>query len=96
MSVPDVAQEMPRGRPIDGHAADRIGGFDETLRLLHEFLAARRAAEMEQPASMLGGRLAGVRIDRHAADRIADDTFDNGDAARHCVVAVGMIVMMLV
>ena len=51
---------------------------------------------MEQPASMLGGWLAGVRIDRHAADRIADGTFDNGDAARHRVVAVGMIVMMLI
>ena len=91
-----MAQEMPRGRPVDSHAADRIGGFDEAVRLFHEFFAARRAAEMEQPASMLGGWLAGVRIDRHAADRIADGTFGNGDAARHCVVAVGMIVMMLV
>ena len=51
---------------------------------------------MKDAAGMFGGRLAGMRIDRHAADRIADDCLSAAPpSARHVVVGMAMIVMLV-
>ena len=48
---------------------------------------------MKNPAVMLGGRLAGGRVDGHAADRIADDGFRPRSALG--AAAAGAVRMMI-
>ena len=51
---------------------------------------------MKDTAGMLGGRLAGMRVDGHAADRVAHGLVGDGDATVHAVVVAGMVVMAIV
>ena len=52
---------------------------------------------MKDTAAMFRRRLAGMRVDGHAADRVANDFFllFSNVAARHALVA-GIVVTMLV
>ena len=68
-----IAQKVLRAGAVHRHAANRIDGGDIGLRGVLEPGAATLAAEMIQAAGMLRTRLAGDRIDDHAADGIADD-----------------------
>jgi hypothetical protein len=59
------------GRPVDGHSADGILGLDVGFGIGLECLAAPLGAEVVDMAVVVQPRLAGIGIDRHAADRVA-------------------------
>ena len=95
-AMPQIGQEPGLSRTISRvHRAGVLRAFRHGrlgrprafvfCRIGLEFRAAASRAEMKGTAGMFGGRLAGMRVDGHAADRVADDflfRFSNV-AARH-------------
>ena len=98
-AMPQIGQAPGPVLPDFGmHRAGVDGAFDHRLRLARaqiflrvgdELGAAARIAEIIGVAAIVGAVLGGMRIDRHAADRIEDAAFGRR------VVMVMMLGVML-